>query len=97
MIHFNFGLSNPWCRRWSNIWHKVFDTPFKSKYIELEVFKDSTIVSFGFSITTRQDHAGLMIDAGLLGYSFSFHIYDIRHWNDEAGRYYKYDEENGTH
>ena len=97
MIVFNFCLSNPFSNRWKNVWNKVISTPLPSKCIELEVYKDATIVSFMLRLTTRQDHAGLMIDVGLLGYSFSFHYYDIRHWNDEAGRYYIYDEENGTH
>lgn len=97
MISFSFALTNPWSHRWKNVWNKVISTPHPSKYIELEMFKDTNIVSFMFRLTTRQSHAGLMIDAGLLGYSFSFQLYDIRHWNDEAGRYYMYDEENGAH
>ena len=97
MINFSFGLNNPWCNRWANVWNKVIPTPHPSKCIELEVFKDSTIVSFMFRLTTRQSHAGVMIDLGLLGYSFSFQFYDIRHWNTEAGRYYIYDEEHGSH
>jgi hypothetical protein len=97
MINFSFGLSNPWCRRWANVWNRAYELPIKSKYLELEVYKDNTIVSFMFRLTTRQDHAGLMVDVGLLGYSASFQYYDIRHWNDGAGRYYIYDEENGSH
>ena len=97
MINFSFDLSNPWCNRWDNIWNKVYPTPHPSKYIELEVFKDNTIVSFMFRLSTRQSHAGLMIDVGLLGYTFSFQFYDIRHWNDESGRYYIYDDETGSH
>lgn len=97
MIYFGFNITNPWCRRWENIWNKVFVTPHPSKYIELEVFKDNTIVSFSFKLSTRTDHAGVNIDMGLLGYTFNFNFYDIRHWNSEAGRYYIYDEENGEH
>lgn len=97
MIYFGFNITNPWSKRWTNVWNRVYDTPHPSKYIELEVFKDATIASFTFRLGLRESHSGLMIDAGLLGYSFSFNFYDIRHWNTEAGRYYMYNEENGEH
>lgn len=97
MIYFGFDIANPWSRRWTNVWNKVYDTPHPSKYIELELFKDNTIASFSFRLVTRQDHAGITIELGLLGYSLLFQLYDIRHWNSEAGRYYKYSEELGEH
>jgi len=97
MIYFGFNIANPWCKRWTNLWNKMYSTPHPHKCIELEVFEDNTIASFSFRFATRQSHAGLTIEAGLLGYSFLFQFYDIRHWNVEAGRYYIYDEENGSH
>lgn len=97
MIYFSFNITNPWSKRWENVWNKVYVTWHPNKYIEIERFKDSSIMSFTFRLTTRQDHAGLMIDAGLFGHSIMFNFYDIRHWNNEAGRYYIYDEENGSH
>lgn len=97
MIYFGFNITNPWSRRWTNVWNKVYDTPHPNKHIELEVFRDNTIVSFSFKLATRTDHAGVNIDMGLLGYTFNVNFYDIRHWNTEAGRYYIYDEENGSH
>ena len=90
MIHFNFGLSNPFCRRWDTIYYK--DKLFaKHKGGEVQVVKDNTIVSFGFRLTTRQDHSGISLDIGLLGYSVMLSYYDTRHWNDDEGRYYNYD------
>ena len=50
-----------------------------------------------FRLSTRQSHGGLYFDLGLLGYSVSFNFYDNRHWNYQAGRYYKYNEEEGMH
>ena len=97
MIYFGFNITNPFSKRWTNVWNKVYPTPHPSKYIELEVFKDSTIISFSFKLATRTDHAGLTVDVGMLGYSFLFQFYDIRHWNAEAGRYYIYNEELGEH
>jgi len=46
-----------------------------------------------FRLATRTDHGGLMIDVGLLGYSFSFNFYDNRHWDYELDRYFT----NGDH
>ena len=97
MLNLNLNIRNPWSNRFENLWNKVYSTPHPSKYIELEVYKDACIFSFDFSLTTRQDHAGLSMELGLLGYCVHFNFYDIRHWNDEAGRYYIYDEENGSH
>jgi hypothetical protein len=55
------------------------------------------MVSFNFSWTIRQSHAGLDIDFGLLGYCFHFNFYDNRHWNYTEGRWMKYTEELGEH
>lgn len=97
MISFNFNLSNPWSKRWKNVWCRAYELPIKNKFIELEVIKDTSIVCFTFRLNTRTDHGGFYIDLGLLGYSFSFNFYDSRHWNVEAGRYYIYDEAGGSH
>lgn len=93
MMYFGFSIANPWCNRWKNVWCRDYKLPIKNKFLELEVFKDSTIVSFSFRLATKQSHGGVMIDAGLLGYSFLFNLYDSRHWNAEAGRYYNENEE----
>ena len=93
MINFSFSLINPWGKRWSNVWCRVYNTPFKNKFLELEVHKDTTIVSFMFHLSTRQSHGGLSMDLGLLGYSVNFNFYDNRHWNYDEGRYFEYGEE----
>ena len=97
MIYLGFNIANPWSKRWTNVWNRVYATPHPSKYIELEVFEDNTIVSFSFKLATRTDHAGVNIDVGLLGYTFNFNFYDIRHWNSEQGRWMRYTEELGEH
>ena len=97
MIYLSFNITNPWCRRFENVWNKVYSTPHPSKYLELEVMKDSTVVSFMFRLATRTDHAGVNVELGLFGYSFNINFYDIRHWNPDKGRYYIYSEEEGSH
>jgi hypothetical protein len=90
MINFNFGLRNPFSSRWDNIYSRSAVIG-KHKGVEFEVYRDTTIISLMLRLTARQDHAGVMLDFGLLGYSVSFHYYDTRHWNEEAGRFYNYD------
>jgi hypothetical protein len=92
MINVSFGLSNPWSKRWNNVWCRVYQTPFKNKFIELEVIKDAFIVSFTFRLNTRTDHAGLYMDLGLLGYSISFNFYDSRHWDYNKGTWETYND-----
>jgi hypothetical protein len=81
MISVNFNIRNPWSQRFENLWNRSYTTPFKNKYIELEVLKDSSIISFRFNWTVRQDHAGLDLEAGLFGYCVHFGFYDNRHWS----------------
>jgi hypothetical protein len=88
MISINFNLSNPWSKRWDNVWCRAYNTPVKNKYIELEVAKDTSIICFSCRFNIRTDHGGLYMDLGLLGYSVSFNWYDGRHWNRESGTYY---------
>ena len=93
MINFNFNIRNPWNKSWSNtLFSTAFETPIKHKWIEVEVYKDGTLISLDFSFRIRTDHAGLDFEVGVFGYCFHFNFYDGRHWNDDAGRYYIYDE-----
>jgi len=92
MIYFGFNITSPWSNRWANVWCRTYNTPFKNKFIELEVIKDVSIVSFSFKISTRTDHGGLYMDLGLLGYSFSFNFYDSRHWDHKNNCWEKYNE-----
>jgi hypothetical protein len=97
MISFNFNLHNPWSNEFENLGCKSYATPFKHKFIELEVYKVSTLLSFTFNWTVRCDHAGLDIELGVFGYCVHFNFYDNRHWNREEGRWMQYTEELGEH
>jgi hypothetical protein len=87
MIYLNFSLENPWSDRFENLWGCSYDTPFKHKFIELELTKCSTIISLQFNWTSQRDHAGLVAETGLLGYCFRFNFYDSRHWNYETNKW----------
>lgn len=51
----------------------------------------------GFNIsgyyTTKQDHAGLRLEVDLFGLELEVDIYDGRHWNHKANRWYLPGEE----
>lgn len=96
MISLNLSIRNPYSQEFKNIWNKSY-AAFKHKYIELEFYKDSSIVSVNVNWTIRQSHAGLDIEVGLLGYCFHFNFYDNRHWNYTEGRWMFYTEEEGLH
>ena len=93
MLNFSFSIRNPWSQQFKNLWNRVYDTPHKNKFIELEVYKDSSLVSLNASVTTRQSHAGIDIEVGLLGYCFHFNLYDSRHWDHENNCWLAHSEE----
>jgi hypothetical protein len=93
MISLNFNLRNPWSNCFENLWCRVYNTPFKNKFIELEVTKDFTLVSFIFNWTVRQSHAGLDLELGLFGYNVHFNFYDNRHWVHDKNQYEVYPTE----
>ena len=84
MISFDFNLRNPWSNEFKNLWCRAYDTPFKNKYIELEFYKDTSLVSVRLNWTVRQSHAGLDLELGLFGYNIHFNFYDNRHWDVET-------------
>jgi hypothetical protein len=90
MIQFRFNIRNPYSDRFSNLWHTSFSTPFKNKCVELEVYRDSRLVSLSLDITTRQSHAGLDFEIGALGFCFHFQFYDGRHWDHSTDTYQEY-------
>lgn len=92
MILFNLNLCNPWGNTFKNLWNFSYNTPFKNKFIELEVTRNDTLISFQFNWTVRQSHAGLNLVLGLFGYNLHFNFYDNRHWDDVAGHWVIYDE-----
>lgn len=85
MISLNFTIRNPWSTTFKNLWCRAYSTPFKHKFIELEVTRDFTLVSFIFNWTVRQSHAGIDLELGLFGLCIHFNFYDNRHWDVNQG------------
>ena len=92
MISLNFNIRNPWSTKFENLWSKAVSTPFKFKFVELELYKDSSVVSVYINWTIRRSHAGLLIELGLLGYCCLFNFYDSRHWNQQENKWEVYTE-----
>ena len=90
MINLNLALRNPFWNRWDNVWNRAGNTPFKYKFWEAQLMKTNTLIGFGFRFTTRQDHAGVNVEMGFLGYDIDLNFYDSRHWNDEEGKWNEY-------
>ena len=93
MINLKFAIEYPFTRAsFNHIFSRVWNTPFKHKYLELEVFQDCDhLLHFNFNWTTRCDHAGIKLELGLFGYELAFNLYDSRHWNYEKGTWEAYD------
>jgi hypothetical protein len=89
MISLSFNIRNPWSNTFKNIRCRAYSTPFKHKFIELELTQDCNLISFVFSYTVHQDHAGLTLEAGLFGYCTHFQFYDNRHWDYARGEWEK--------
>ena len=96
MISLNFNLRNPWNNTFKNLWCRAYNTPFKNKFIELEITQDCNLISIMVSYTMRQSHAGLTLEAGLLGYCLHFTFYDNRHWDYNKNQYENYPDKGNT-
>jgi len=82
MIHFNFNIRYyKWCDRFENIKCWSGKTPFNYKFWEFQIIKNDKFVCSEFEITTHQDHAGIRLVLGILGYEVNFNLYDSRHWD----------------
>lgn len=82
MFSISFSISNPFSRRWISVYNRVLQLS-KHKFMEIELMRDSGIISGSVRITARQSHAGVYISAGLLGWDIGIDLYDHRHWDRE--------------
>jgi hypothetical protein len=63
----------------------------KNKAWELEhSYYSGALLDIDISIGRNEDHAGLEIGLGLLGYGIHFKIYDTRHWDYELNSWKVY-------
>jgi hypothetical protein len=92
MINFRLELANPWRRDYFRNLGCLHGRISKNTAWELEhTFYDGLLLDCEFKFTTKQDHAGLNIILGVLGYAVHFSIYDTRHWDYGRGEWKQYD------
>lgn len=97
MIYFNINIRHPkWWDRFENIWCKSGSAFFKHKYWEVQFMKNAELFRIEFEWTVCQDHAGISLELGLLGYEFTAKIYDSRHWDTATEQWMVYPD-NGAH
>jgi hypothetical protein len=84
MIYFNVNIRHPkWWNRFANIKTWVGKTTWKNKYWEIQIIKNDNLLRVEFEYSIQQDHAGVNLELGLVGYEIHFTVYDNRHWNYE--------------
>lgn len=92
MIYYNFSIRNPWWKnRFESLLVNTFNTPWKNKFFEIQFVKCNDLFSKEFEWTIKQDHAGVRLELGLIGYKAAFNFYDNRHWDYENNCWQKHD------
>jgi hypothetical protein len=82
MIYFNVNIRNPrWWNRFDSLWTKHGKAPFENKFWEVQFMKNAELFRIEFEWTVCQDHAGVRLELGLIGYQLDLSFYDSRHWN----------------
>ena len=92
MIDIGFGLELPITHEIKNLYTKDFPLT-KNKIFEFNLYKDVVLVKANFDYFHAYDHAGATLWLGLLGYNLEIKIFDKRHWNYDANRWYLPGEE----
>jgi hypothetical protein len=92
MISFGFDFS-PLSSEFKNFWNRSWSTPFRHKFVELELHTTDSIIGFNFLWNVHCDHAGLDIQMSVFGWCVHFNFYDNRHWNYQQCRPYNHGEE----
>jgi len=97
MFEFIFRIKNPW----TNDGRKQHDYVEWSKRLsknwatELQISKWPMYNFFEIHVDTSWtgcDHAGPQLGIEFFGYMFNFKVYNVNHWNWDAGRFYTEEE-----
>ena len=92
-MNLTLHIKNPWYKEnFKNLfnWNKQVS---KNKVVEIEFIRYSyDLMSLEVNLAWKgSDHAGPYIEIGLLGYTGSIKLYDIRHWDYDKKDWSKYD------
>lgn len=89
MIYINLSINNPFSNRFEHVLLKHGIVTQNTAW-EFNIYRSATIVAFKFDLTGRRDHAGVRLELGFLGYEVEFHMYDVRHWDNENSTWMEY-------
>jgi hypothetical protein len=81
MINIDFIVINPCSNRFDSVKCFSGSTPIEHKCWELQFMKTNTVIKFKMAHSIRCDHAGFVLEMGLLGYDIELTFYDTRHWD----------------
>ena len=95
MLHLSFDLINPFAADvFENIWARSRQiSEWKALEGQFYFYPPSAIT---FSLDLRwfgHDHAGPSIEFGIMGWTVTLKMYDIRHWDDYRNCWSRADEE----
>lgn len=91
MIYLNLNIRNPrWWDRFESIWCKSGKTVWKNKFWEVQFMKTPELFRIEFNWTVQQDHAGVRLELGLVGYQLDISFSDNRHWDYKNNRWVIY-------
>jgi hypothetical protein len=93
MIYLNLNIRNPWFDRFENVWNNAGSIT-KNKSWEIEILKTENLFRFAFHFTVMQDHAGVQLELGVLGWEFHIGAHDNRHWDYKNKCWEEYSEPN---
>jgi hypothetical protein len=82
VIALGIDISYPYSDRWANV-YAIGGALTENKSWEFQLMKTNTIVQLNINVTSAQDHAGLKVEVGFLGYTAEFNLHDNRHWDYE--------------
>ncbi len=96
MIEFIFRIKNPRPRDRKQKDYVVWDKKLSKNWAtELQISRwsmNNFVEIWVDTAWTGQDHAGPRIYIEFFGYMFNFQVYNVNHWNWEAGRFYTEEE-----
>lgn len=100
MFKINFSIHNPLFKPKEDFESKTYFHaenaigPTTAYNVQLSRFDTDTIFSVQLDTSWRgEDHAGPRLDIELFGVTLFMQLYDSRHWNYDAGRWYEPGEE----
>lgn len=98
MIEFIFRITNPWTKNGRNqkdyvVWDKRLSENWATE-LQISRWSMHNLVEIWIDTSWRgKDHAGPLIYIELFGFMFNFKIYNVNHWNWDAGRFYTKEEQ----